>query len=75
MKPHMIINVREIEELQMIRDSYSLELIFEKARSIVVQGGIVSLVRKQTQGPSEPFEKLDTEDALASYKNAVLKYV
>jgi hypothetical protein len=73
--PEYIINVAEIEELQMINDKDELERIFNRANSIVVQGGTVVLARKRKDGSMEPFDELTTEPDLQQYKNTVFKYI
>ena len=75
MHPQFTINVREIEELQTIRDTYSLSLIFDKAKSTVVQGGSVRLVRKHKDREAEPFDELSSEEDLAQYRDTVFKNI
>lgn len=69
------INVSEIEELQIIRNTHQLENIFERAKSTVVQGGIVNLVRRTADGKSNKFDEITSEEDLSNYKNAVFKYL
>ncbi len=71
----IIINVREIEDLQTIKDISSLDVIFEKAKRIVNGGGTVVLIRKQVDGKEEKFEEISTLDDLKTYKDWVYKYL
>ncbi|WP_153800435.1 hypothetical protein [Foetidibacter luteolus] len=70
-----IINVTEIEELQMTKDINALNSIFQKARSVVVGGGVIRLVRKSTTGGIQPFDELSNEEQLKTYKKQVFKYL
>ena len=69
------INVSKIEELQTIRDTDSLDHIFDRAYKTVVGGSAVVLVRKNGTGKAEKFDELTTEDDLAAYKDRVYKYL
>jgi len=70
-----IIDVTKVEELQTIRDTDALENIFERAKSTVVQGGIVNLTRKSTDGSVNKFDAISTEADLDTYKASVFKYL
>ena len=69
------INVTQIEELQTIRDTDSLDQIFDRAYKTVVGGASVILVRGNGKGKAEKFDELTTEDDLAQYKSRVYKYL
>lgn len=69
------INVGEIEELQMIKDTDRLDQIFARAKSTVVQGGSVFLVRHNPDGTTYNFDEISTEPDLENYKNSVFKYL
>lgn len=69
------INVTEVEELQMINNLAELEQIFSKAKSIIVQGETVVLLRKNTDGSIYKFEEITTETDLENYKETVFKYL
>jgi hypothetical protein len=69
------INVSNIEELQMINNVAELEQIFSRAKSVIVQGETVSLVRQNADGTTYKFEEITTEADLENYKQAVLKYL
>jgi hypothetical protein len=69
------INVTQIEELQTIANTSALENIFDKAKSAVVQGGVVNLVRKKENGSGDKFDEISTEADLDAYKKSVFKYL
>lgn len=69
------INVARIEELQMEQNRHDLDFIFTKARSTVVSGGAVILMRQKTNGPAERFDSITTEEDLATYKAAVYRFI
>lgn len=69
------INVTQIEELQTISNVDELEKIFARAKSAVVNGAKVILVRKDATGKSNKFDEMDMLDALESYRKQVFKYL
>lgn len=69
------INVTQIEELQTIRDTDSLDKIFDRAYKTVVGGASVILLRRNGPGKAEKFDELTTEGDLAAYKERVYKYL
>ena len=69
------INVSKIEELQTINNTDDLEMIFARAKSAVVNGAKVILVRKEFSGKVNKFDEIDTLDALEAYKAGVFKYL
>jgi hypothetical protein len=69
------INVQQVEELQTIGNRDELESIFDKARRMVVGGGIVVLERHSPGGEVSRFEEISTEADLASYQQQVFKYL
>ena len=69
------INVTQIEELQTINNTDELETIFARAKSAVVNGAKVILVRKEASGKANKFDEIDTLDVLESYKKGVFKYL
>lgn len=70
-----VINVTEIEELQTIRNVAELDRIFTRARSTVVGGEAIVLVRRHADGRAEKFDELTTEEDLAAYRKTVYKYI
>jgi hypothetical protein len=69
------INVTEIEELQTIKNTDQLENIFARAKSAIVNGALVILVRKEASGKANKFDEIDTLETLESYKKGVFKYL
>ena len=69
------INVTEIEEQQTIKNVDALEIIFARAKSTVVNGAKVILVRKGSDGKSNKFDEMDTLEALEEYRKGVFKYL
>lgn len=70
-----IINVSKVEDLQMINDVMELNRIFSRARSTVVQGGRVMLVRENGDGSTYRFDEITTEADVRTYKETVYKYL
>ena len=70
-----IINVSEVEELQMTKSIADLETIFSRAKSIIVQGGIVILERQNADGSSYRFEEISTEEDLQKYHEKTFQYL
>lgn len=69
------INVTQIEELQTINNTDELETIFARAKSAIVNGALVILVRKEASGKTNKFDEIDTLETLESYKKGVFKYL
>jgi len=69
------INVSRVEELQMINDVAELEQIFSRAKSVVVQGETVTLIRQNVDGSTYKFEEISTEADLENYRETVFKYL
>ena len=69
------INVTQIEELQTIRNTDELDNLFSRAKSAVVNGAKVILVRKEASGISNKFDEIDTLDDLESYREKVFRYL
>lgn len=70
-----IINAGQIEELQVIKDMTELDNVFSKAKSAVVQGGIVIINRENVDGSNYTVEEISTEDDLRIYRETVYKYL
>lgn len=70
-----IINVTQIEEYQNISNRDALEEIFAKAKSAVVNGASVLLVRKESKDKAIKFDEMDTLEALEEYHKQVFKYL
>ncbi len=69
------INVAQIEELQMIKNTTALDRIFRDAKETLVNGETVLLARKQRNGTLEKFDELTTLEDLKQYKKSVYKYL
>ena len=69
------INVTQIEELQMVNNTDELETIFTRAKSAIVNGAKVILVRKEASGKANKFDEIDTLDGLEEYRERVFKYL
>ena len=69
------INVTQVEEWQMIKDTNELDKVFSRAERILVGGGVVRLVRQQANGHKEKFDEFSTLEDLAQYKKQVYKYM
>lgn len=69
------INVTQIEEYQNIENTGELEKIFDRAKSAIVNGALVLLVRKNAAGKAVKFDELDTLEELDTYKKQVFKYL
>jgi hypothetical protein len=69
-----IIDVSKIEELQTISNINELDTIFERAKSTIVNGEKVQLIRK-LQGHPQKFDEFSTLEELADYKKTVYKYL
>ncbi len=69
------INVGQVEELQTIKNEEDLETIFARAKSAIVNGAKVVLVRKDAQGKAAKFDEMDTLDQLGNYKEQVFKHL
>ncbi|RYY90647.1 MAG: hypothetical protein EOO15_01620 [Chitinophagaceae bacterium] len=70
-----IIDVTKIEEWQTIRDMDSLERAFQKAKSTIVNGAVVRLVRSDRSGAQQAFDELTTLEELETYRSTVFRYL
>lgn len=68
-----IIVVNRIEELQTIRDQQELELIFGRARRTIIGGCEVILVREDSSGNQQPFDRFSNEQDFEEYRNRVFR--
>ena len=69
------INVTKIEELQTISNTDELEIIFARAKSAVVNGAKVILVRQEATGKKNKFDEMDTLEDLEVYREKVFRYL
>jgi hypothetical protein len=70
-----IISVGKVEEWQMTNDVVALDVVFERAKRVLVGGGIVALVREQRSGEIYRFEEFSTLEDLEEYKRRVYRSV
>lgn len=70
-----IIDVTVIEDLQNTADKDALQNIMARAKSTIVNGEKVVLVRSKNGSAPERFDALTTLEALADYKMSVFKYL
>ena len=69
------INVTRIEELQTIRNTDELDNLFTRAKSAVINGAKVMLVRKEASGKTNKFDEIDTLEDLEEYRKKVFRYL
>jgi hypothetical protein len=69
------IDVTEIEELQMIKDTQALDRVFKDAKETIVNGEAVWLTRRQQDGAYQKFDELTTLQDLQHYKKSVYKFL
>ena len=70
-----VINVGRIEDLQTIKGTGELEKIFSKAKSTIVNGEAVVLIRKDKNGVAQKFDELTTLEDLELYTKTVFRYL
>ena len=70
-----IISVGKVEEWQMANDVGSLDVVFDRAKRVLVGGGIVALVREQRSGEVYRFEEFNNLEDFEIYKRNVYKYL
>jgi hypothetical protein len=70
-----IISVNKVEEWQMTNDVTELHNLFQRAKKVLVGGGIVALVRQQHSGESYRFEEFTNLEDFEQYKMSVFKYL
>jgi hypothetical protein len=70
-----IISVGKIEEWQMTNDLAALDTIFDRAKRVLVGGGVVALVREQRSGEVFRFEEFSTLEEFEEYRERVYRYL
>jgi hypothetical protein len=70
-----IISVSKVEEWQMTNDVAALDTVFERAKRVLVGGGIVALVREQRSGEVYRFEEFSTLEDLEGYRKRVYRWL
>ena len=59
----------------MLNDIEALEKIFSKAKSVIVNGEKVVLVRKTATSPVQKFDEFSTLEELDTFRASVFKYI
>jgi hypothetical protein len=70
-----IISVGKVEEWQVTSDIAALDRVFERAKQVLVGGGVVALVREQRSGEVYRFEEFSTLEDFEIYRRGVYKYL
>jgi hypothetical protein len=70
-----IIDVTQVEEWQTIADLDSLERLFQRAKSTIVNGERVLLVRSDRSGKKAQFDEFTTLEELERYRQTVFRYL
>jgi hypothetical protein len=70
-----IISVGKVEEWQMTSDVAALDLMFDRAKRVLVGGGVVALVREQRSGDVYRVEELSTLEDLEEYRKGVYRWL
>ena len=70
-----IIPVAQVEEWQMTNDIMELDRLFQRARTVLVGGGTVALVRQQRSGESYRVGEYTDLEEFEQYKKNVYKYL
>lgn len=70
-----VISVGKVEEWQMTNDIAELNMVFDRAKRVLVGGGVVSLVREQRNGQAYRFEEFSTLEDLERYRKGVYRYL
>jgi len=70
-----IINVGKVEEFQMTKDVPALDELFQRAKRVLVGGGVVVLVRELRNGDSYRVEEFSNLDDFEVYRKNVYKYL
>lgn len=67
--------INDLEEWEMLKDSYHLNLFFQKAQSVIVGGGVVQLIRKQFDQTENVIEEIDQLDQLMVLKEKLERFL
>jgi len=70
-----IIYVGKVEEWQMTNDTAELSRLFERAKRVLVGGGVVALVRELRSGETYRFEEITNLEDFDKYRKNVYKYL
>lgn len=69
------IEMNNIEELQTIKDVRGLEKIFSSAKTAIVNGAEVVLVRKEKSGVVNKFDAIDNLEDLENFRSRTFRYL
>lgn len=70
-----IISVGKVEEWQMTNDIAALDKVFERAKRVLVGGGVVALVREERSGEVYRFEEFSVLEDLEAYRKRVYRWL
>ncbi len=70
-----LIDVGKIEDLQTTKNLMELYTIFNKAKSTIVNGEKVVLVRNNREGIADRFDHISNLDDLDQFRRSVFKYL
>ncbi len=70
-----IISVGKVEQWQMTNDTAALDVVFDRAKRVLVGGGVVALIREQRDGEGYRFDEFSTLEDLEKYRKGVYKYL
>ena len=70
-----VISVGKVEEWQMTNDTATLDVVFERAKRVLVGGGNVVLVREQRNGAVDRFDEFTTLQDLENYRKGVYRFL
>ncbi|HXD76972.1 MAG TPA: hypothetical protein VN616_04145 [Puia sp.] len=70
-----IISIGNVEEWQMTNDVTALDTVFERAKRVLVGGGIVALVREHRSGEVYRFEEFSNLEDFEVYKRNVYRHL
>jgi hypothetical protein len=70
-----IISVSKVEEWQMTNDVAALGAVFERAKRVLVGGGIVALVREQRSGEVYRVEEFSSLEDFEGYRKRVYRWL
>lgn len=66
--------INDLEEWEMLKDAYALNLFFQKAQSMIVGGGKVQLIRRQFDRSEVVIEEIDELEGLEKIKEKYWRY-
>jgi hypothetical protein len=70
-----IISIGKVEEWQMTNDIAALDVVFDRAKRVLVGGGIVALVREQRSGDVYRVEEFSALEDFEKYRKGVYRFL